>query len=89
MLEKPAIESDPLPLRFLLSPPTSLDEAVARSTVATGRTIAQFWDRQRLLENCAVRIQACLFGTAEQMWRQSLEACYLREPRRTERIRVT
>ncbi len=82
------IESDPLPLRFLVSPPTSVDEAVARGTIVAGRLVAQCWDRQRILENCAVRIQACLFGTAEQIWRGSLEACYLREPRRTERITV-
>jgi hypothetical protein len=81
--------SEPLPLRFLLTPPASVDEAIGRSTAATGRLIAQLWDQQRLLENCAVRIQACLFGTAEQMWRQSLAACYLREPRRTERITVS
>jgi hypothetical protein len=80
--------SEPLPLRYLLSAPASFDEALARGTVATGRLIAQAWDQQRLLENCAVRIQACLFGTAEQMWRQSLATCYLREPRRTERIKV-
>jgi hypothetical protein len=77
-----------MPLRFVLSPPASFDEALARGTDATGRLIAHIFDQQRLLENCAVRLQACLFGTAEQMWRQSLAACYMREARRTERIKV-
>jgi hypothetical protein len=53
-----------LPLRLLLIPPSSLDEAVARCTNASGRLIAQLWDRQRLIENCTVRVQACLFSTA-------------------------
>lgn len=88
MPEENIQEAEPLPLRFMLSPPASVDEAIGRTTSATGRLIAQAWDQQRLLENCAVRMQACLFGTAEQMWRQTLAAWYLREPRRTERIKV-
>lgn len=88
MTEPTTIPAEPLPLRYLLSPPTSFDEAIARNTVAAGRLIAQTWDRQKLMENCAVRVQACLFGTWEQLWRQSLEVCYLREARRTERISV-
>jgi hypothetical protein len=82
-------EWEPLPLRFLLTPPHSVDEAFARGLDATGRLVAQAWDQQRLLENCAVRVQACLFGTTEELWRHALTACYLRTPRRTERIKVT
>jgi hypothetical protein len=87
--ETTAPEYAPLPLRYLLSTPATFDEALARSTVASGRLIAQAWGYQRLLEGCAVRMQACLFGTAEQLWRHSLEACYLSEPRRTEKIPVS
>ena len=88
MSEDTTLETGTSPLRFILTPPASIDEALARSTAATGRLISQVWDQQRLFENCIVRVQACLFGTAEQMWRQSLAACYLREPRRPERINV-
>jgi hypothetical protein len=88
MPENTTPQTEPLPLRFMLAPPASADEALARGTDATGRLISQLWDQQRLLENCAVRMQACLFGTAEQLWRNSLAACYLREPRRPERIKV-
>lgn len=88
MSEDTTLVAEISPLRFLLRPPTSIDDALARGTAATGRLISQVWDQQRTFENCIVRVQACLFGTAEQMWRQSLAACYLREPRRSERISV-
>ncbi|HEX9786208.1 MAG TPA: hypothetical protein VGA56_26210 [Opitutaceae bacterium] len=89
MPAKTNIRDSLTPLQFLFTQPVTLEEGVARTHLIAGRLLGYAWENQRIIESYASMAQIGMLTLCEKLWENSLEALYLREPRRTEMIEVT
>lgn len=74
------------PFQFLFSQPGSVSEGLARMGLVSGRLLGYAWKNQRIIEQYTTVAQTGMLTLWEELWQNSLEAMYLREPKRSEKI---